>query len=41
VGTGSAPGIITDYSEIFLMDNWKMVLVRGTCGIADRGGVST
>ena len=40
MGIGSAPGIITYNSETFLMDNWVMEVVGGTCGTADRGGVS-
>jgi hypothetical protein len=33
-------GIITDDSETPGLHNWKSEVVGGTCGTADRGGIS-
>jgi hypothetical protein len=37
---GGTSGIITDDSEIPGLHNWKFEVVGGTCGTADRSGVS-
>jgi hypothetical protein len=37
---GSRSGIITDDSEIPRPHKWKFEVVGGTCGTADRGGLS-
>jgi len=33
-------GITTDESVTLYLDNWEFEMVGGTCGTADRGGVS-
>ena len=38
---GGTSGIITDDSEIPGLHNWKSEVVGGTCGTADRSGVSS
>jgi hypothetical protein len=40
VGSETASGIITDDSETLGLDNLEFVVVGGTCGTADRSGVS-
>jgi hypothetical protein len=40
VGSGSTSGIIADDSEALGLDNLEFEVVGGTCGTADRGGVS-
>ena len=40
LGRGSASGIITDDSEALGPDNLEFEVVGGTCGNADRSGVS-
>ena len=37
---GGASGIITDDSETLSLEKVESEVVRGTCGTADRGGVS-
>jgi hypothetical protein len=40
VGNGSTSGIIADDLETLGLDNLEFGVIGGTCGIADRGGVS-
>jgi hypothetical protein len=40
VGSGNVSGIIADDSETLERDNSESEVVGGTCGTADRGGVS-
>jgi len=40
VGSGGTPGVITDYSETFRLDNVESEVVGGACGAPDRGGIS-
>jgi hypothetical protein len=40
VGSVSTSGIIADDPDTFGLDNLESEVVGGTCGTADRGGVS-
>jgi len=40
VGRGSTSGIIADDSETLGLDNLEFEVAGGTCGTADRDGVS-
>ena len=40
VGSGTTSGIIADDSETLGLDNLESEVVGGTCGTADRSGVS-
>jgi len=40
VDSGGTPGVITDDSETFRLDNLESERVGGACGTADKGGVS-
>jgi len=40
LGSGRASGIITDDSETLGLDNLEFEVVGGTCGNADRSGLS-
>jgi len=40
VESESASGIITDDSETLWLGSWEFEVVGGTCGVADKGGVS-
>ena len=40
MGSGRASGIIGDDLETLGLDNLESEVVGGTCGAADRGGVS-
>ena len=39
MGTGGAPGMITDDSEIFRLDNLESEVVAGACGAPDRQNI--
>ena len=40
VGSGGTPGMITDYSETFWLDNLECEVVGGECGPPDGGNIS-
>ena len=40
MGSTGTPGVITDYSEIFRLDNVGSEVVGGACAAPDRGGIS-
>jgi len=40
VDSGGTPGVISNDSETFRLDNLEPEIVGGSCGVPDRGGVS-
>jgi hypothetical protein len=40
VGSGGTSGMVTDDSETFRLDNLEHEVAGGSCGAADRGGIS-
>ena len=40
VGTGGTPGVISNDSKTFSLDNLESEIVGGACGSPDRSGIS-